>query len=56
VQGARGGRAMLQGASRLLKQVVGHGPRAPSVLAPDEIPHDDRDKAVCRSSAKEGIS
>jgi hypothetical protein len=32
---------MLHGVSRFLKQVVRHGPREPSVLAPDEIPRDE---------------
>jgi hypothetical protein len=32
---------MLQWVSRLSKQLVGHGPREPSVLTPDEIPRDE---------------
>ena len=32
---------MLQWVSRLSKQLVHHGPREPSVLAPDETPRDE---------------
>jgi hypothetical protein len=37
---------MLQWVSRLSKQLVGHGPREPSVLTPDEVPRDEVEVAA----------
>ena len=39
---------MLQAVSNLLRQLVRHGPREPSVLAPGEIPRDEVEVVVKR--------